>query len=392
MLGAVQLDLVAIVVSEYDPAIDFFVGALGFELVEDSPALTTSGGRPKRWVVVRPPGAATGVLLARADGERQAAAVGNQVAGRVGFFLRVEDFDAAYARMTSAGVEFVSPPRTEPYGRVAVFLDIAGNRWDLLGSRELAVSGRLGEPDPDRAEQARGVLQHRQPGVGHGEEALDRQRDERRQPRIGPHPGHRAPVAAQHDRVEPALVRARGRPARCRRRPAAPRRPGSRGAGRTGAVTSRPPRPGRGRAGTRSWSAASCGGSPVNTPSRVTAEADEQHAHGPVGGRVRGHQFRLPGRVPLPSPGGPANCPSFGSRLRQGRERRVAGGGRAVAGPQHHGLRARLGHGRPVPEGEVPHPSHQPLRRHLHPAGTGLPVCHRDLHPAPPSVPGPPAP
>jgi predicted enzyme related to lactoylglutathione lyase len=83
--------------------------------------------------VVRPPGAATGLLLARADGEHQAAAVGNQVAGRVGFFLRVDDFGAAYERMTSAGVEFVSPPRTEPYGRVAVFLDIAGNRWDLLG-------------------------------------------------------------------------------------------------------------------------------------------------------------------------------------------------------------------------------------------------------------------
>jgi catechol 2,3-dioxygenase-like lactoylglutathione lyase family enzyme len=131
--GAVHLDLIAIVVREYDAAIDFFVGTLGFELVEDSPALTTSGGRPKRWVVVRPPGAATGLLLARADGERQAAAIGNQVAGRVGFFLRVEDFDAAYVRMTSAGVEFLSPPRTEPYGRVAVFLDIAGNRWDLLG-------------------------------------------------------------------------------------------------------------------------------------------------------------------------------------------------------------------------------------------------------------------
>ena len=128
-----HLDLIAVVVEEYEPAIEFFVGALGFELVEDSPALTTSGGRPKRWVVVRPPGAATGLLLARADGERQAAAIGNQVAGRVGFFLRVEDFDAAYARMTSAGVEFVSPPRAEPYGRVAVFLDIAGNRWDLLG-------------------------------------------------------------------------------------------------------------------------------------------------------------------------------------------------------------------------------------------------------------------
>ncbi len=131
--GTVHLDLIAIVVREYDPAIGFFVGALGFELVEDSPALTTSGGRPKRWVVVRPPGAATGLLLARADGEEQAAAVGNQVAGRVRFFLRVEDFGATYARMTSAGVEFVSPPRAEPYGRVAVFLDIAGNRWDLLG-------------------------------------------------------------------------------------------------------------------------------------------------------------------------------------------------------------------------------------------------------------------
>jgi len=129
----VHLDLIAVVVREYDPAIGFFTGALGFELVEDSPALTSGEGRPKRWVVVRPPGAATGLLLARADGERQAAAVGNQAGGRVGFFLRVEDFDAAYARLTSAGVEFVEPPRTEPYGRVAVFLDIAGNRWDLLG-------------------------------------------------------------------------------------------------------------------------------------------------------------------------------------------------------------------------------------------------------------------
>jgi catechol 2,3-dioxygenase-like lactoylglutathione lyase family enzyme len=129
----VHLDLIAVVVREYDPAIDFFTGALGFELVEDSPALTSDDGRPKRWVVVRPPGAATGLLLARADGERQAAAVGNQAGGRVGFFLRVEDFDAAYARMAAAGVEFVAPPRTEPYGRVAVFLDIAGNRWDLLG-------------------------------------------------------------------------------------------------------------------------------------------------------------------------------------------------------------------------------------------------------------------
>jgi catechol 2,3-dioxygenase-like lactoylglutathione lyase family enzyme len=127
-----HLSLVAIVVEDYDPAVEFFVGALGFELVEDSAALTNDG-RPKRWVVVRPPGAETGILLARADGDRQAAAVGDQVAGRVGFFLRVDDFDAAHRRMTAAGVTFVTPPRTEPYGRVAVFLDIAGNRWDLVG-------------------------------------------------------------------------------------------------------------------------------------------------------------------------------------------------------------------------------------------------------------------
>lgn len=128
----VRIDLVTIVVADYDPAIDFFVDILGFELVEDQPSLTNDG-RPKRWVVVRPPGAETGVLLARADGMSQEAAVGTQVAGRVGFFLRVDDFDAVYERMTGAGVRFVTEPRPEAYGRVAVFLDIAGNRWDLLG-------------------------------------------------------------------------------------------------------------------------------------------------------------------------------------------------------------------------------------------------------------------
>ena len=128
----VRLDKIAIVVDDYDQAIRFFTSALGFELVEDSPSLTNDG-RPKRWVVVRPPGAETGILLARADGQDQAAAVGNQVAGRVGFFLQVEDFEAAYERMMAAGVEFVTSPRIEPYGRVVVFRDIAGNRWDLLG-------------------------------------------------------------------------------------------------------------------------------------------------------------------------------------------------------------------------------------------------------------------
>ncbi|MGY1876518.1 VOC family protein [Nocardia gipuzkoensis] len=130
-----HLELIAIVVAEYDPAIDFFVNTLGFDLVEDVPSLTNDG-RPKRWVVVRPPDAQTGILLARADGTRQLAAVGDQTAGRVGFFLRVDDFDQAYTRMTAANVEFVTQPRTEPSGRVAVLLDIAGNRWDLLGTAE----------------------------------------------------------------------------------------------------------------------------------------------------------------------------------------------------------------------------------------------------------------
>jgi len=126
------LELVTIVVDDYDPAIAFFVDALGFELAEDSPSLTNDG-RPKRWVVVRPPGAQTAILLARADGDEQRAIVGTQLAGRVGFFLRVDDFDAALERMRRAGVELVSSPRSEPYGRVVVFKDIAGNRWDLLG-------------------------------------------------------------------------------------------------------------------------------------------------------------------------------------------------------------------------------------------------------------------
>ena len=126
------LELVTIVVDDYYRAIEFFVGILGFELVDDSPSLTNDG-RPKRWVVVRPLDAETGLLLARAEGDDQRSAVGTQVAGRVGFFLRVDDFDAVYDQMVGAGVEFVTEPRTEDYGRVAVFADIAGNRWDLLG-------------------------------------------------------------------------------------------------------------------------------------------------------------------------------------------------------------------------------------------------------------------
>jgi catechol 2,3-dioxygenase-like lactoylglutathione lyase family enzyme len=127
-----NLALVALVVRDYDPAIRFFVDVLGFELVEDVPSLTNDG-RPKRWVVVRPTGGATGLLLARADGEHQEEIVGRQFAGRVGLFLRVDDFDATYDRMIAAGVTFVTAPRVEAYGRVAVFVDLEGNRWDLLG-------------------------------------------------------------------------------------------------------------------------------------------------------------------------------------------------------------------------------------------------------------------
>lgn len=127
-----HIEHTALLVDDYDEAIRFFVDALGFELVEDSPS-TTNDARPKRWVVVRPRGAVTGLLLAQADADEQRAAVGAQFAGRVGLFLRVDDFDAALERMRRHGVEFVNEPRDEPYGRVVVFVDVAGNRWDLLG-------------------------------------------------------------------------------------------------------------------------------------------------------------------------------------------------------------------------------------------------------------------
>lgn len=127
-----HLHLITVVVRDYDAAIRFFVDVLEFELIEDVPSLTNDG-RAKRWVVVRPRGGETGILLARADGEKQQAAVGEQFAGRVGLFLRVDDFDAAYSRLSGAGVDFVNQPRTEPYGRIVVFRDLEGNRWDLLG-------------------------------------------------------------------------------------------------------------------------------------------------------------------------------------------------------------------------------------------------------------------
>jgi catechol 2,3-dioxygenase-like lactoylglutathione lyase family enzyme len=136
-----NLELVALVVRDYDPAIRFFVDVLEFELVEDTSSLTNAG-LPKRWVVVRPKGAQTGILLARADGESQLDVIGRQFAGRVGLFLRVDDFEASYQRMLSLGVRFVSPPRVESYGKLAVFVDLEGNRWDLLGPDPLAQASR----------------------------------------------------------------------------------------------------------------------------------------------------------------------------------------------------------------------------------------------------------
>ncbi len=128
------LELVSLIVDDYDTAIEFFTGPLGFVLSEDYPS-TTTDGRPKRWVVVRPPDGGVGLVLARADGEDQAAAVGRQFAGRVGLFLRVDDFDGTLARIVDSGCEVVRPVRHEAYGRVCVFSDPWGNLWDLLGDK-----------------------------------------------------------------------------------------------------------------------------------------------------------------------------------------------------------------------------------------------------------------
>ncbi len=121
--------LVTLVVRDYDEAIAFYTDALGFELVED-----TDRGDGTRWVVVRPRGSAPGaaLLLARAGDGEQRASVGAQTGGRVGFFLHTEDFAGDHARMLAAGVRFLEAPRHEPYGSVAVFEDLYGNRWDLL--------------------------------------------------------------------------------------------------------------------------------------------------------------------------------------------------------------------------------------------------------------------
>ena len=123
-----SLFLVTLVVDDYDRAKHFYCGTLGFECVKDEPL---EAG--KRWLVVRPRGGeGAGLLLAKADGAAQRAVIGNQTGGRVGFFLQTDDFDRDHARMIAAGVEFREAPRSEIYGKVAVFADPFGNTWDLI--------------------------------------------------------------------------------------------------------------------------------------------------------------------------------------------------------------------------------------------------------------------
>lgn len=119
--------MTALIVDNYDDAIAFFVGVLGFALRDD-----TALADGKRWVVVTPPGSATGLLLARAVNERQRKAIGDQSGGRVFLFLETDDFARDHRAYSERGVRFVKPPRREPYGTVAVFEDLYGNRWDLI--------------------------------------------------------------------------------------------------------------------------------------------------------------------------------------------------------------------------------------------------------------------
>jgi len=122
-----RLTLTALLVRDYDEAIAFYVGKLGFDLTADD-----DQGGGKRWVVVTPSGGGAGLLLARASGADQQARIGDQTGGRVGLFLQTDDFAADHARMSAAGVRFAEAPRHEPYGTVAVFEDLYGNRWDLI--------------------------------------------------------------------------------------------------------------------------------------------------------------------------------------------------------------------------------------------------------------------
>ena len=126
---AMEFAMTAIVVDDYDRAIDYYTNTLGFTLTED-----TVLSPDKRWVTVRPGTHGASILLARAATEAQESRIGNQTGGRVGFFLHTDTFDADYARMKAAGVVFIDLPRTEEYGKVIVFVDLYGNKWDFIGS------------------------------------------------------------------------------------------------------------------------------------------------------------------------------------------------------------------------------------------------------------------
>ncbi|BFG69997.1 VOC family protein [Sediminibacterium sp. KACHI17] len=124
---AQQIAHISLVVKDYDEAIRFYVDTLGFELLEDTTLSAT-----KRWVRVAPKGAATSLLLAKADGPTQEPYIGNQTGGRVFLFLYTDDFERDFNLYTNRGVEFVRPPQKESYGTVAVFKDLYGNLWDLI--------------------------------------------------------------------------------------------------------------------------------------------------------------------------------------------------------------------------------------------------------------------
>jgi catechol 2,3-dioxygenase-like lactoylglutathione lyase family enzyme len=120
---------IALVVRDYDEAIAWFTEKLGFSLIED----TYQPEQDKRWVLVAPPGGGgTSLLLARAATSEQEAFIGNQAGGRVFLFLATDDFDRDFAAFGEAGIAFVRPPAIHPYGKVAVFLDLYGNKWDLV--------------------------------------------------------------------------------------------------------------------------------------------------------------------------------------------------------------------------------------------------------------------
>lgn len=125
-----SISAVALVVRDYDEAIHFFTHGLGFHVVED-----TARSPHKRWVIVRPPGGGTALLLAKAASPEQAARVGDQTGGRVFLFLQTDDFWRDYHALKARGVRFTEAPREEAYGTVAVFVDLYGNRWDLIQDR-----------------------------------------------------------------------------------------------------------------------------------------------------------------------------------------------------------------------------------------------------------------